>query len=214
MKQFLSVVLSTTLASTIVAQAGATRTTDATKPIQPSESAVAIPAPAQTQARELKLPAATRIDIEASYTVNSFEARQGDLLSFRVLTPVKIDGVTVIEKDALVTGQIVQAKRGKHWGRAGKLIWTMQDVVAVDGSRIPIRAAGDDDDAAKQKVRGDSHGGEVATKTLLLGALMISVFPLAPLALMQGFKRGENAVLAAGKHYAVFVTKETRVGIR
>ena len=210
MKKLLSLVLLLSLASKIAAQSGVIPPPDAAKSIQPSEpnSTAALP-----QRREIRIPAGTRLDIEASYTVNSFEARQGDLLSFRVLTPVKIDGVTIIEKDALVTGQIVQAKRGKHWGRAGKLIWTMQDVVAVDGSRIPIGAAGDDADA-KQKVKGDSHGGEVATKTLLLGALLIPVFPLAPLALMQGFKRGENAVLAAGKHYAVFVSRDATVGIR
>ena len=213
MKKLLSLVLLLSVASTIVAQSGVIPPPDAAKSIQLSESATTSPTAAQPQRREIRIPAGTRVDIEASYTVNSFEARPGDLLSFRVLTPVKIDGATVIEKDALVTGQIVQAKRGKHWGRAGKLIWTMQDAVTVDGSRIPIRAAGDDD-AAKQKVIGDSHGGEVATKTLLLGALMIPVFPLAPLALMEGFKRGENAVLAAGKHYAVFVSRDTTVGIR
>jgi len=77
-KKFFSIILLASLASTIAAQSGATRTTDATKPIQPSESAVPIPATPQPQPRELKLPAGTPIDIEATYTVSSLDFRPGD----------------------------------------------------------------------------------------------------------------------------------------
>ena len=38
---------------------------------------------------------------------------------------------------------------------------------------------------------------------------MAPVFPIAPLALMSGFRRGEDAVLPAGKRFVVFVQKET-----
>src|SRR6266852_7886128 len=69
----------------------------ATKPIQPSDSAAAISTPAQPP-RELKLPAGTSLDIEATYTVSSIDFRPGDYLSFRVLVPVMIDGITLIDK--------------------------------------------------------------------------------------------------------------------
>jgi hypothetical protein len=62
-------------------------------------------------------------------------------------------------------------------------------------------------------VKGISHGKEVATKTIVLGALMAPVFPIAPLALMQGFKRGENAVLPEGKRLLVFVSTEASVKV-
>jgi hypothetical protein len=57
---------------------------------------------------------------------------------------------------------------------------------------------------------GTSHGGEVATRMIVFGALM---WPIAPLMLVQGFKRGENAVLPEGKRYIVLVTKDTTVNI-
>ena len=182
----------------------------ATKPVQQSESAVAVSAPIQP--REVKLPAGTPIDIEATYTVSSLDFRPGDYLSFRVLVPVMIDGVTLIDKNSLVTGRVVEAKRGRHWGKAGRLSWTMQDVVAVDGTRVPLQAQ-KDLPTGRNGIKGTSHGGEVATKTVLMGALLAPVFPIAPLALLSGFRRGEDAVLPQGKRFVVFVQTETVVRI-
>src|SRR2546430_16732890 len=63
----------------------------------------------------------TRLDIETAYTINSRDMHPGDLLTFRVLVPVKIGDADVIPMGALVTGRVVKAKRGGHWGKAGKL---------------------------------------------------------------------------------------------
>jgi hypothetical protein len=207
MRSSISVLLTIVLLSSSLAAQSARAPESATKPIQPSESAAAISAPAQPQPRELKLPAGTSIDIEATYTVSSIDFRPGDYLSFRVLVPVMIDGVTLIDKGSLVTGRVVEAKRGGHWGKAGRLSWTIQDVVAVDGSRVPLQAQ-KDLPTGRNGIKGTSHGGEVATRTVLFGALL---FPLSPLALMTGFKRGENAVLPEGKRFVVFVQSETFV---
>jgi hypothetical protein len=182
----------------------------ATKPIQQSESAAAISTAAQPQSRELKLPAGTSLDIEATYTVSSIDFRPGDYLSFRVLVPVMIDGVTLIDRGSLVTGRVVEAKRGGHWGKAGRLSWTIQDVVAIDGTRVPLQAQ-KDLPTGRNWVKGTSHGGEVATKAVLMGVLLAPVFPIAPLALMSGFKRGEDAVLPQGKRFVVYVQTETVV---
>ena len=182
----------------------------ATKPIQPSDSAAAPSAPAQPPPCELKLPAGTSFDIEATYTVSSIDFRPGDYLSFRVLVPVMIDGITLIDKGSLVTGRVVEAKRGGHWGKAGRLSWTIQDVVAIDGTRVPLQAQ-KDLPAGRNGIKGTSHAGEVATKTVLMGVLLAPVFPIAPLALMSGFKRGEDAVLPQGKRFVVYVQTDTVV---
>lgn len=84
----------------------------------------------------MRIPAGTPIEVEAAYTVNSIDVKPSERISFRVLVPVIIDGTTVIEKDALVTARITQAKRGGHWGKAGRLAWSMEDVIGVDNSRM------------------------------------------------------------------------------
>jgi hypothetical protein len=168
-------------------------------------------APLETT-RQITIPAGTKMDIEAAYTVSSFDVHPGELLSFRVLVPVKVDGADVIEKGALVTARVVEASRGRHWGKAGHLAWTMVDVVAADGTRIPVQIEGAPATSqGRTSVKGTSHGGEVATRTILMGVLLAPVFPIAPLALTSGFKRGDNAILPEGKRLVVLVQSEATV---
>lgn len=155
----------------------------------------------------VNLPAGTRLDIEAAYTINSREVRPGDLLSFRVLVPVKIQDVDVIPMGALVTGRVVLAKRGGHWGKAGKLAWIMDDVVAADLTRVPL-TANPDIPSGENKTTGTSHSGQIAAQMAVFAPLMMFA---APLVLMSGFKRGEDAVIPQGKRFLVYVAKETAI---
>jgi hypothetical protein len=198
--------------ASVLAQAPVVET-GATKPIQQSRTEVLISATLQPPTtREVRLRAGTPLDIEAVYTVSSLDLKAGDLLTFRALIPIVIDGVTVIDKGSLVTARVAEAKRGGHWGKAGRLSWSMRDVVAVDLTRVPLQAQ-NDLPTGRNGIKGTSHGGEVATRTIVMGALLAPVFPIAPLALMSGFKRGEDAVLPAGKRFVVFVQSDTSVKV-
>jgi len=207
--------------STTSAQSAAVES-DAKEIIQPSQSfSVALTEGQST--RELTLPGGTPIEVEVAFTVNSLDLRPGEHISFRVLVPVVIDGVALIEKGALVTARVTQAKRGGHWGKGGKLAWSMEDVVAVDNSRIllaPETASRNDKlwslgkkrkvsetTMGQGKVKGASHTGEVAAMMVVSGVL----FP--PLALLNGFKRGENAVLREGRRFVVAVQKDATVKV-
>jgi len=159
------------------------------------------------QRRQLRIPAGTPVEIECAYTVSSLDVRANDLISFRIVMPITVDGVTVIDRYALVTARVVQAKRGGHWGKAGKLAWTMQDVVAVDLTRVPLQAQLEGPET-RGKVTGTSHGGQVATEMIVFGSLM---WIAAPLVLMSGFRRGENAVLPEGKRFVVYVQRDTLI---
>ena len=213
---FLSLLfVSTAAAQSVAIQPAAEQT------IQPTQSFAST---SNGPPRELKIPAGTPIEVEVAYTVNSLDVKPGERISFRVLVPIMIDGVTVIERDALVTARITLAKRGGHWGKAGKLAWSMEDVVAADNSRVvldPETSSRDDKlwslenknpnrepIKGRGSVKGTSHSGEVATKTIVAGALFP---PLAPLALIHGFKRGEDAILREGRRYVVTVGRETSV---
>jgi len=211
--------------------------------IQQSQSANAPALPAKTeepleaatfssQSRgtlPVKIPAGTPIEVEVAYTVSSLDMRPGELLSFRVLVPIIIDGFTVIERDALVTARVTLSKRGGHWGKSGRLVWAMEDVVATDNSRVLLDPAThsrnetlwsleNKDKAGKSSktqsdqgaVKGTSHKTEVVTKTVIAAAIFP---PLAPLALVHGFKRGENAVLPEGKRFVVAVRNEASVSV-
>jgi uncharacterized cupredoxin-like copper-binding protein len=221
LKRFLLLLLAVLLSQAISFAQTSAVTTSAAQIIQPSQSTVAVSPTTQRLLRQVNLSAGTPIEVEAAYTVNSIDVKAGERISFRVLVPVIIDGITVIEKDALVTARITQAKRGGHWGKAGRLAWSMEDVIGVDNSRITLapdttsrggklwslEAKNSEDIKGQGSVKGTSHTGEVAARMIVSGVF----FP--PLALMNGFKRGENAVLSEGRRFVVYVGKDLTVKI-
>jgi len=151
--------------------------------------------PVKTKLPVPKIPDSTPVEIEAPYTLSSMDFKPQDKISFRVVDAVKIDGITIIERGATATGRVEKAKRGGHWGKAGLFAWTMLTVTAADGSQVPVRTT-------SVRLRGDSKGAKVATAMIITGALMPLI---APVALLHGFKRGENAYIPAGKRYTLFV---------
>ena len=208
MKRAFSLVLVHLFVITTIQAQSPAATTSAANSVQVAQTQ--LPASFTAPARELKIPAGTPLEIEAAYTVSSLDVRPNDLISFRVIVPIKIDGVTVVERYSLVSGRVAQAKRGGHWGKAGKLSWAMQDVVAVDLTRVPLQAQIEGPEA-KNGVKGTSHGGQVATEMIVFGSLL---FVAAPLVLLSGFRRGENAVLPEGKRFVVYVQSDTSVKVQ
>lgn len=210
MKSLLIAVFAICLCQLTVYAQAAPQEPAATKVIQESErSTDSSTVPAQDK-RKVKVLAGTPLEIEAIHTVRSVNVRRNEFLSFRVLVPIRIEDVTVIEKDALVSARVVEAKRGGRWGKAGKLSWIMTDVVAVDLSRIPVQISMEFPDN-RNRIRGISHAGEVTARAIVLGAL---VPPAAPIGVIAGaFKRGGDAVLPEGKRFVVYVQKDTDVTI-
>lgn len=188
--------------------------------IQPAQ--VSAPEVGAPSVSEFKIPGGTAIEVQVAYTIRSVDVKVGERISFRVVVPVVVDGVTVIAEGALVTARVTQAKRGGHWGKAGRLSWNMEDVVAADSSLIPLApetSARSDKlwsletktnahpNLGQGRVTGTSHGGEVAAMTVVMGVLS------PPLAIMNGFKRGEDAILREGRRYVVVVGRDAVVKV-
>jgi hypothetical protein len=203
MRRLLSTLLALTLIGSVLPRLGSNSSV-AAQEVQQEQNSGAASLASHTPADELRIPDGTPIEIESPYTLRSIDFKPNDRISFRVVNPITISGVTVVEADAVATGRIDKAKRGGHWGKAGLFVWTMQTVTAVDGSQIPLRVA-------PQRLRGDSKGGTVATQMIITGALMPLI---APVALLAGFKRGKDAFIPAGKRYVVYVEGNPSVVMR
>ena len=161
------------------------------------------PPPARRVA--VAVPAGTIVELETAYTIDSQLVRKGDAVTFRVVNPVVVDGQVVVEKGAAATALVTRAERGGHFGRAGRIAWVMKEVTAADSSRIPLQFSG--------RTVGDSKGAKVATQMEVMGAL---TWPIAPVVLFHGFKRGGNAVVPEGKRFdaAVFAPATVNVAAR
>jgi hypothetical protein len=146
---------------------------------------------------EVKVPDGTPLEIELLSNISSATAKEGDIVDFTVVNPVVVDGVTVVEKGAPAKARIAAVKKAGYWGKAGRLGWTMQDVLAADGNRIALRM--------EKKLTGDSKGGTVATATIVTAVVF---WPAAP---FWGFKKGKNAIYPAGKRFEAFVHGDVAV---
>jgi hypothetical protein len=155
---------------------------------------------ARTETVEVVIPDGTPVEVETAYTVSSGEVEEGSAISFRVVRPIKINDRVVVRPGASATARVTKAKKGGSWGRAGSLAWEMQDLVAVDSTRIPARFA--------KATKGDSKGGTVTTGIVVTGLLF---WPAAPL---WGFKKGKNATVPAGKRFEVFTHGDTTVKVK
>ena len=155
---------------------------------------------ALTVLTEITIPEGTPLEVESTFNVSSGEVEEGSAVSFTVVHPVKINGVTVISAGARATARVTKAKKGGSWGRAGTLAWEMRDVVAVDGSKVPLEFA--------KRTKGDSKGGTVATGIIVTGVLF---WPAAPL---WGFKKGKDAKVPAGSRFEAAVHGNAVVKVR
>ncbi len=149
---------------------------------------------------EIKVPDGTEIEVQLKNNASGEDLKVGDIVDFTVVRPVVIDGVTIFDKEASARARITTAKRAGHWGHAGKLEWTMQDVQAVDGNRVPARFT--------KRTTGDSKGGTVAVAAVATTVL------LGPFGLLWGLKKGKPAIIPAGNRYSAFVSGDTTVKAR
>ena len=149
---------------------------------------------------QLTIPDGTPLEVECTYTVSSSEVEEGSAVSFTVVHPIIINGVTVIARGARATARVTKAKKGGSWGRAGTLAWMMQDVAAVDGTKIPLEFA--------KSTKGDSKGGTVTTAVIVTGVLF---WPAAP---FWGFKKGKDAKVPAGRRFEVTVHGNAIIQLR
>jgi hypothetical protein len=190
MKKFVSSILMLTMSLVVVAFP-TTRTQDpnATKP-QPVSNTPATDA-------MVNVPDGTEVEIQLKNNASGEELKVGDIVDFTVVKAVQVNGLTVFEKDASARARITTAKRAGHWGKAGKLEWAMQDILAADGNRIPARFT--------RRQVGDSKGGTVAVAAVATTVL------LGPVGLLWGLKKGKPAIIPAGNQYSVFVNGDIKI---
>lgn len=92
-------------------------------------------------AEDVVLKAGTAVPVKLESTISSKNAAVGQIVNFRVTAPIMVDGKTVIESGAIVTGQVVRAKKNGILGKEGELQLTINSVLAVDGTKVMLSSA-------------------------------------------------------------------------
>lgn len=146
------------------------------KRVAPADVAPAAPA-------SVTVPDGSEVKLRLLTPVSSASARLEDVLRFEALEDVKVMNVTVITKGAEAKGHVSEVKKNGSFGRSGKLSFSIDSVVGVDGGAIPIRSSKD--------LKGDARVGATVAAVALVGVF-------------GGFVKGKNIDAPAGGEYVVF----------
>jgi hypothetical protein len=152
--------------------------------------------------RAVKIPVGTVISVEAQKNVSSADVDKGSPITFLVSRRVVVNGAVAISHGAAVNGRIIKRSRPSFFGRGGSLEFELDDVVAVDGTSVPV-------ELSKGGVKGSNHTSAIAAGAIITGAI---VFPYtAPVGLIWGLKKGDEAVLEQGTRLKVIVKKNQEI---
>jgi hypothetical protein len=105
------------------------------------------------------VPDGTEVDLKLAETISSARAMVGQRIRFTAAKDVVINGYVVIPVGALAIGTITKAAPKKWAGRSGKLEMSLQDVTAIDGTKIDL--------AGSRGGSGDSHVGRMVTSIVI-----------------------------------------------
>lgn len=135
----------------------------------------------------------TVVRVRLNETLDSRTAGMGELVTLEVVDPIAVDGTTVIEAGAKVTGKITESVKNKNLGRKGKLDFTIDFAKAIDGQNVPLSSS------IKQ-------GGKDAVVGVVAAAAIIN-----PLAL---FIKGKAAIINKGTEFNCYVARSVDIKIK
>jgi hypothetical protein len=143
------------------------------------------------------VPDGTEVDLKLAETISSARAMEGQRIRFTVAKDVAINGYVVIPVGALAIGTVTKASPKKWAGRSGKLEMSLQDVTAIDGTKIDI--------AGSRGGSGDSHVGRMVT-----GIVITSIFTLAGASLFL-LMHGKDLVIPEGSGATTFTIGTAKI---
>lgn len=165
---------------------------------------------------EVKIPDGTAVHVVLTKTISSEDAKQGEVVELIVAEPVQVRGVEVIASGSKARAIIVKARKTSPNGKPGELVIAMQDVVATDGTRIPIRLL------KKALPRLGLEAADIGERILLGISAPFVVFYLptvdlptvdleSPRRVQKRKQPGRPAIVDAGENFLVFVNGEMTV---
>lgn len=167
----------------------------------PATTPLALPVAEAPRTTQVQIPAGTMIRIEPVSPVSSADAVEGDQIKFLVSRRVMVNGVVVIERGAAARARVIKSKSAASWGRGGLLSWVLEDVVAVDGSSVPIKLS--------DRLAGKNRSKAVVAAAIATGAAILPYS--SPVGLIWALKKGDEAVLHESRKSTAVVSSNTEI---
>jgi hypothetical protein len=79
------------------------------------------------------------VHVKLTKTISSTTTHAGDAIEFEVLDDVLVEGVPALPKGSIASGVISQAEPKRHFGRGGRLVFSITSVRLADGEKATVR---------------------------------------------------------------------------
>jgi hypothetical protein len=148
------------------------------------------------EAANLNIPEGTLVKISLENALSSRTSKQGEMVKFKVVEPVKIGVNTIIKKGAFAQAQITEVRGPGRFGRNARIKLNFLFVMNKKGQRVPITLG---EEAARINQQEGYAIGASAAGFLLLG----------PIGIIGGiFVNGKHVELEKGTKLFVEVSPE------
>ncbi len=149
------------------------------------------PLASYAEENELNIPSLLSIPVIFKYPVTSSQISTGDVLPISINEDVYVEKTLVFKKGTDGVIFIDNAKKGRSWGRGGKIEITNGKLKDVFGNDHVV------------KISTQAKGDSAASGKILPIVSLVVFWPLA----FFGFKKGDEAVIPAGKIVYAFTTE-------
>lgn len=147
----------------------------------------------QITSKKVELSSGTKIRLELADEVSSKTAQEGDeVVYFAKDDILSSSKEIVIKKGARAYGKVTAAKRARSFGRKGKLEFTVEEVEAIDGTKVPLRST-------------ISRDGKGNVGTMVAVTALVSVFGV--------FIKGKNVTVKQGTVVDAYVDDNMMVEV-
>ena len=142
------------------------------------------------------VPLGTSVEIELLENISSETLQAGEPVSFKLVGALAPHGVVLLPSDTRFNGTVRAANPSGHWGKAGAFDLKLEPLKLADGTEVRL----DFHRPVRRNTRGEKTG-----ETLGSAIVMTYYFPLIPLALISGSRKGKPFNIRAGERYLVYV---------
>ena len=155
------------------------------------------PAPVNLPLVSYTIAAGTPVTIAIDADLSSNSAHQGQKFPIRLVVPVLVDGVEVLPAGTMGEGEVLDADKNGHRGRAGVLILVARHLVH-ESRLIPLAAV---------EVGGKGKGHKTEATLVGLSSLAMPI----PLGFLGALIKGDKREIAAGTLVEAAIAEETLI---
>lgn len=150
----------------------------------------------QTVPTSDRIPLATGVEIELLESLSSESLHAGQAVHFKLVKDLETNGEKWLAAGTPLSATVTNANPAGHWGKAGAFGLQLDPLKLADGTEVRL----DFHRPTRENTRGEKTGEAIGTTLMLT-----YYFPLIPVALLSGSRKGKPFKIRAGERYLVYV---------